>query len=73
MPETVGAFFHIGANEGQIQALANTYIKDKIPNWHLFGLKDSLYNIVAMSYKPLMLREHFRSVPDIIGYSNMLA
>lgn len=63
----------VGANEGQIQVLANTYIKDKIPNWHLFGLKDSLYNIVAMSYKPLMLREHFRCVPDIIGYSNMLA
>lgn len=63
----------VGADEGKIQALADSYIKNKIPNWHLFSLKDSLYDIVARCYKPLMLREHFRCVPDIIGYSNMLS
>lgn len=63
----------IGVDSDVVSSLIGTYIQDVIPNAHLFSLDDSLYNIVSMSYKPLLLREHFRCVPDIIGYSNYLS
>ena len=63
----------VGMESDAVNSLINTYIQGVIPNAHLFGLDDSLYNIVSMSYKPLLLREHFRCVPDIIGYSNHLS
>lgn len=63
----------IGVDSDVVSGLIGTYIQDVIPNAHLFSLDDSLYNIVSMSYKPLLLREHFRCVPDIIGYSNYLS
>lgn len=63
----------IGVDSDIVSSLISTYIQDVIPNAHLFSLDDSLYNIVSMSYKPLLLREHFRCVPDIIGYSNALS
>lgn len=49
------------------------YIKDKIPNWQLYTANSSLYDIAKTVFQPLMLREHFRCVPDIIGFSNMLS
>lgn len=33
----------------------------------------SIYDVAATTFQPLMLREHFRCVPDIIGFSNMLS
>lgn len=63
----------VGVDGDIVSSLIGTYIQDVIPNAHLFSLDDSLYNIVSMSYKPLLLREHFRCVPDIIGYSNYLS
>lgn len=33
-------------------------------------MRSSLYLIASTTYQPLMLREHFRCVPEIIGYSN---
>ena len=63
----------VGLDEAKMQNLMNMLIKDKIPNAHLWDAKTSLYDIAAQVYQPLMLREHFRCVPDIIGYSNMLS
>lgn len=63
----------VGIDETKMENLMNMLIKDKIPNAHLWDAKTSLYDIAAQVYQPLMLREHFRCVPDIIGYSNMLS
>ena len=46
------------------------YIKGKIANDDLYGVRASLYSIVSTTFQPISLREHFRSVPEIIGYSN---
>ena len=63
----------IGIEIEQTNNLLTTYLKDKIPNWHLFNPQSSLYDIAGTTFQPLMLREHFRCVPDIIGYSNKLS
>ena len=63
----------IGTEIDKITALQQMYIKDKIPNDHLFTSKTSIYDIAATTFQPLMLREHFRCVPEIIGFSNMLS
>ena len=63
----------VGVNIDKMNALQNIYIKDKIPNAHLYSAKTSIYDIAATTFQPLMLREHFRCVPEIIGFSNMLS
>ena len=63
----------IGVNQTAINALVDQYIGGIIPGAEIFDLKTSLYDIARSSFSPLMLREHFRCVPDIIGYSNMLS
>ncbi len=63
----------IGAEIDKISALQEMYLKDKIPNYHLYTPKTSIYDIAVTTFQPLMLREHFRCVPDIIGFSNMLS
>lgn len=63
----------IGTEVDKLTALQQIYIKDKIANDHLFTLKTSIYDIAATTFQPLMLREHFRCVPEIIGFSNMLS
>ena len=63
----------VGAEIDKINALEQMYIKGKIPNSHLYSSKTSLYDIAATTFQPLMLREHFRCVPEIIGFSNMLS
>lgn len=63
----------VGVEINKINALEKMYIKDKIPNSHLYSSKTSLYDIAATTFQPLMLKEHFRCVPEIIGFSNMLS
>lgn len=63
----------VGVDIDKMNALSEMYIKDVIPLWHLYDVKSSLYDIAATTFQPLMLREHFRCVPDIIGYSNKLS
>lgn len=63
----------VGADIDKINNIADMYIKDKIPNYHLYTTKTSIYDIVSTTFRPLMLKEHFRCVPDIIGFSNMLS
>ena len=63
----------VGIDDSKIQSLMTMLIKGKIPNAHLWDAKMSLYDIAELNYRPLMLREHFRCVPDIIGYCNTLS
>lgn len=50
--------------------LREKYLAGKITNDDLYDVRSSLYSIAITTYQPLMLREHFRCVPEIIGYSN---
>lgn len=64
----------VGLDGEKLANLRNTLIKNTIDNAHLWDGKASLYDIAENGlYQPLMLREHFRCVPDIIGYSNWLS
>ena len=62
----------IGINDEKISSLQEEYL-NKIPNKHLYNAKTSIYDIAKTTFQPLMLREHFRCVPEIIGFSNMLS
>ena len=63
----------IGIADERADALIETNIKGIIPNDYLYMPKTSLYDIAATSFQPLMLREHFRCMPQIIGFSNKLS
>ena len=63
----------VGVDIDKMNALRDMYIKDNIPGWHLYDAKTSLYDIAATTFQPLMLKEHFRCHPEIIGYSNRLS
>lgn len=68
-PSSVGA----SANMEAIDTLISTYIND-LPNKHLFTRDTSLYDM-ALQMNPsskVVLKEHFRCVPEIIKYSNDL-
>lgn len=63
----------IGVELDKINNLEQIYIKNRIPNSHLYGSNTSLYDIAKTTFQPIMLKEHFRCVPEIIGFSNMLS
>lgn len=63
----------VGTDTDKMSALEQMYLHDKIPNSHLYNAKTSIYDIATTTFQPLMLREHFRCVPEIIGFSNMLS
>ena len=63
----------VGVEVDKMNALQQMYIQGKIPNAHLYDAKTSIYDIARTTFQPLMLREHFRCVPQIIGFSNMLS
>lgn len=63
----------VGVDISEMNALQQMYIEGKIPNAHLYDAKTSIYDIAKTTFQPLMLREHFRCVPEIIGFSNMLS
>lgn len=63
----------VGAETGKINALRDMFLVGKIENAHLYDAKTSIYDIAATTFQPLMLREHFRCVPEIIGFSNWLS
>ena len=60
----------VGVNMDKINMFRKKYIKGKIANDDLYGIRASLYSIVSTTFQPISLREHFRSVPEIIEYSN---
>ena len=62
----------IGKDHSVVENLINTYLKD-IPHAEWFDLKTSLYNTALRVFPTrLILKEHFRCVPEIIGFSNEL-
>lgn len=63
----------VGVEVDKMSALQQMYIQDKIPNAHLYDAKTSIYDIAKTTFQPLVLREHFRCVPQIIGFSNQLS
>lgn len=63
----------VGVDVDKMSNLADMYIKGIIPNAHLYDMKSSLYDIAKTTFPTLMLKEHFRCVPSIIGYCNRLS
>ncbi|MBC2726105.1 AAA domain-containing protein [Desulfosporosinus sp.] len=63
----------VGIKKDEIDALIQQYLQG-IPNNHLFNAQTSLYDMAKSSgFKPLMLTEHFRCLPEIIEFSNQLS
>ncbi|MBO2535347.1 AAA domain-containing protein [Rummeliibacillus suwonensis] len=65
----------IGTKSEDVDELVRRYIQN-IPNSYLYNGEISLYEIAAMNFPKegqLMLREHFRCVPEIIQFSNDLS
>lgn len=63
----------VGQKEEPIREKADLYISNWLKHKQAIDLKTSLYDIGTSSFKPRMLLEHFRCVPEIIGYSNWLS
>ena len=66
----------IGATIGNLNALCQKYnLPEYFPAmYHLFGPEYSVYDFAQQSnFMPIMLKEHFRCVPEIIGFSNSLS
>lgn len=64
---------NVGIKIEEINAMIEQHLKG-IPNSHLFNGKTSVYDLAkASGFKPLMLTEHFRCLPEIIEFSNKLS
>ncbi|MDO4736721.1 MAG: AAA domain-containing protein, partial [Bacteroidia bacterium] len=63
----------VGVQSDKVKKDADMYIKGIIPNSELYTPTDSLYTIADTTFQSMMLLEHFRCVPEIIGFSNMLS
>lgn len=64
-----------GISDAQVQELQGRYLHD-FAKTEAFDLQTSLYDVAARSYSSkgkLMLKEHFRCVPEIIAFSNALS
>lgn len=71
--EQVSPDSNFGLKSDDVNALIDQYLGD-IPNNHLYNGVTSLYDIAKSSgFKPLMLTEHFRCLPEIIEFSNQLS
>lgn len=63
----------VGVKTEEISALIEQHLHG-VPNKHLFNGKTSVYDMAkASGFKPLMLTEHFRCLPEIIEFSNQLS
>jgi superfamily I DNA and/or RNA helicase/very-short-patch-repair endonuclease len=63
----------VGLKSEEVNALIEMFLQG-IPNNHLFNGQTSLYDMAkSSSFKPLMLTEHFRCLPEIIHFSNKLS
>ncbi|SIS55577.1 AAA domain-containing protein [Salimicrobium flavidum] len=65
----------IGTKDEDVQELVRRYLQD-VPNANLFDGNISLYEMAEQTFPKegkLMLREHFRCVPEIIQFSNDLS
>ncbi|MBW9154727.1 AAA domain-containing protein [Clostridium estertheticum] len=63
----------IGEKTEDMERLVKEYLHD-MPNHFLYSGKFSIYDLAqASGYQPVRLKEHFRCVPEIIEYSNILS
>ena len=63
----------VGQTIANIQQLIDTHLLD-IPNRHLYDPQLSIYDLAMTSFEGVVcLREHFRCVPDVIEFSNLLS
>ena len=63
----------VGVKKNEVDSLIEMYLQG-VPNSHLFNGQTSLYDMAKSSgFKPLMLTEHFRCLPEIIEFSNGLS
>lgn len=62
----------VGKNLDAIGKLIDMHLKGRIPAAQNYTGTTSLYDVGMTICDPLMLREHFRCVPDIIRFSNQL-
>lgn len=63
----------VGERIEDMERLVKTYLTD-IPHNYLYSGRFSIYDLAGLSgYQPVRLKEHFRCVPELIGYSNQLA
>lgn len=63
----------IGQDADKVKTLQDRYLTDVIPAAGLFDLRYSIYDFARQTFVPIMLREHFRCVPEIIGFTNLLS
>lgn len=64
---------NVGLKLEDVDHLMASYLNDSIPKANNFHFDNSLYDVAKIYFDQLMLLEHFRCVPDIIGYSNHLS
>ena len=63
----------VGTDESAVHELISQHIPD-LPQAELLDIKTSLYDLSKMRFPGvIMLREHFRCLPEIIEFSNGLA
>lgn len=63
----------IGEKVEEVERLVKGYLEG-IPNKTLYSGKFSIYDLAqASGYQPIRLKEHFRCVPEIIQFSNLLS
>jgi very-short-patch-repair endonuclease len=63
----------VGLDLSQVQPLIDTYLTD-IPLARLYDGQTSIYDLAMAAFGgTIMLREHFRCVPEIIQFSNRLS
>jgi very-short-patch-repair endonuclease len=63
----------VGTDESAVHELIRQHIPD-LPQAQLLDIKTSLYDLSKMRFPGvIMLREHFRCLPEIIEFSNQLA
>jgi superfamily I DNA and/or RNA helicase len=63
----------VGIKANELDALIEQHLQG-IPNNHLYNERTSIYDMAKTSgFKPIMLVEHFRCLPEIIEFSNKLS
>jgi very-short-patch-repair endonuclease len=63
----------VGKDQTILENLRKSMLKD-IPNSHLYDNMSSIYDLARQSFgEGVRLVEHFRCVPEIIGFSNALS
>ena len=69
--QTTPLYANIGLD--RVKNLRAASLSEDFPNYHLMDLTTSLYDILKASFPSFLLKEQFRSVPEIIEYSNKLS